>query len=409
MTTHGEGGGAMDRDVEFSRRDLLPAALLGAGALGLLGASRSASAGPLNPPGGAIGATGRTLDEIYNKISAGEAIPINQTTCPGDAGAHFVIPGSGHYYLPESVTIGAKSVIRIVTGGVTVNLNGCLLSNTGAHPVIRSDSSPVHVRIRNGTLIGQGGVVQLGNFAVLEDLTIETSGGAAGILAADMALVSGCSVSGGGTSTLISLGQRGRVVNCATSGGQSGIMVGAGSVVTGCSAQGSSASFGAINVGAGCIISGCVARNSGIGINAADACIVERCIATGNSVSGIITSLNCRVFGNQTAANTQTGISVSGGCEVRDNNSQGDGPGAAAGVAGILVTGANGRIQGNTVNGGRRGIRVTGTNNLIAGNYCRGATGTGSPSANYDIGAGNDVGAITNAGSAIGAYSNITF
>ncbi|MFT3686654.1 MAG: hypothetical protein QM783_17335 [Phycisphaerales bacterium] len=59
---------------EFERRTLLGAA--GIGAI----AAMSKAGGPLNPPAGPVASTGRTLDEVYNRIPAPELRPPARTT-----------------------------------------------------------------------------------------------------------------------------------------------------------------------------------------------------------------------------------------------------------------------------------------------------------------------------------------
>lgn len=134
---------------EIERRTLLGAA--GIGALAAI-----AKAGPLDPPAGALSPTGRTLDEIYNKIpSVGGSdgrIPVNT---PGS----ILSPGS--YVLTGNLIVsGSITTIFIATSNVTLDLNGFRVGNTGSTGAcIALIGAVSNVTIRNGSTVnGESGV-----------------------------------------------------------------------------------------------------------------------------------------------------------------------------------------------------------------------------------------------------------
>lgn len=409
-TTRPDGSMRADRreGVELSRRDLLPAALLGAGAMGLL--AGAARAGPLNPPAGPVASGGRTLQEIYDKITPGDPrTPVNATTCPGDANAQFIIATPGSYYMTASHTVSGKVVVRITASDVVLDLNGFTLHvSTNSAPAV--DCGPVTmVTVRNGVLRGLGGV-NLTNaaLAVVERLVVFGSSGTS--IGAGRATVSDCRVTlASTTGACVSVGSESLVQRCVCSGGGTGVATGSGSMIADCeatSAQATSAGGGFFLGNGGAIIR-CVARQCGNGILAGENCTVEGCNATG-CTTGISVGQFCRVIGCNTAGSISAGIAATNSSDIRECTCSGDSA-LATGLAAINVTGSGSRIERNTTIGGRRGIRCTATGNMIASNFCRGATGTGSPSANYDIVAGNDVGPLTSASGAISAWANITF
>src|SRR5215475_12436191 len=71
--------------------------------------------GPLAPPG-APAPSMKSLDQIDARVAtAGERIPINATTCPGNAGSVFIIASSGSYFLTGDVNGSSGQ------NGVTIN------------------------------------------------------------------------------------------------------------------------------------------------------------------------------------------------------------------------------------------------------------------------------------------------
>lgn len=148
-------------------------ALLGAAGIGALAAM--SKAGPLNPPAGAVASTGRTTDEIYNKIPAGGA---------GDgriaiaAGNNIVINNPGSYVLTGNIgsSVGGTA-ITVGADNVTLDLNGYTVGTaaTSGNGVILSSNLTKFV-LRNGTISGFNVGVALANncnCVVLEGLVIK--------------------------------------------------------------------------------------------------------------------------------------------------------------------------------------------------------------------------------------------
>ena len=117
------------------------------------------NAGPLDPPGGPVTSTMRTLDEVSGRI------PINQTNTPGNAGALFRITSSGSYYLTRDWTVGQDQTgIEIAAQDVTIDLNGRALIGEGLFTTQSGDGSnrasgslAGSVTIRNGIIRGFDG------------------------------------------------------------------------------------------------------------------------------------------------------------------------------------------------------------------------------------------------------------
>lgn len=153
----------------LDRRVLLGAAgLAGVGVLASL-----AKGGPLSPPGGPVGSTGRTLDEIYNKIPSG--LSDGRTLLAGGTINH-AINASGSYVLGGNMT----GTITINASGVTVDLNGFSVNapTPGSGNGVLVSGTLSRVVIRNGILSGFNAGVALAldaNSIIVEDLLIRES------------------------------------------------------------------------------------------------------------------------------------------------------------------------------------------------------------------------------------------
>ena len=125
-----------------------------------------AIAGPLNPPGGPITSTGKTTQEVFDKVGTAEPrTALSAANTPGDADSMFTINQSGSYYLTADVYVGAaKSGIKIINGNapnVTIDLNGFTIHGfTGTLDGIRTTSVPggSTLRIHNGAITGMGAI-----------------------------------------------------------------------------------------------------------------------------------------------------------------------------------------------------------------------------------------------------------
>jgi hypothetical protein len=158
--------------------------ILGAGLAGLAGIaafSRTAHAGPINPPAGPIASTGRTVQEIYDKVArtdfglAEPRIPVQ--SLPGSATAQYVISQPGSYYLTGNIQgVAGKNGIQILARNVTLDLSGFSLIGTidcksaiviGLEGVNELD----HVHIRNGSIREWGGYGVDGESAIRSSVT----------------------------------------------------------------------------------------------------------------------------------------------------------------------------------------------------------------------------------------------
>ena len=159
--------------------DLERRALLGVAGVGALAALSGAvrGAGPLNPPAGAVTGTGRTLDEVYNKIPAVGSAD-GRTPIPG-GNAPVTISSPGSYVLTGPITGTGASGISIAADHVTLDLNGFSVSSaftTGVGVAIAYGFKGITVR--NGLISGFLSGVQVAGSAfniVIEDLMVRDS------------------------------------------------------------------------------------------------------------------------------------------------------------------------------------------------------------------------------------------
>ncbi len=157
---------------EFNRRALLGAA----GLVGVSAITKAAHAGPLNPPAGAVAGSGRTLDEVYNKIPALGAsdgrIPI-----PGSA-IGISITQPGNYVLTGNIT-SSNFGIQVTASDVTIDLNGFSVTTTDiSGAAIINQASISNLTVRNGVLVGGNPTVNINgqvSNVLLQDLTIRRS------------------------------------------------------------------------------------------------------------------------------------------------------------------------------------------------------------------------------------------
>jgi hypothetical protein len=103
---------------------------------------------------------------------------------PGDApGFPVTLSRRGSYKLTSNLTVPAgKYGIEVTSPGVTIDLNGFSLLSDLAAPGLRGVSAPEMsgLVVRNGAIEGFSGYgIQAGEYALLQDLRIERSFGAA--------------------------------------------------------------------------------------------------------------------------------------------------------------------------------------------------------------------------------------
>lgn len=339
----------------------------------------AAMAGPLTPPAGPVAPTGKTTQEVFDKVAAAEPrIAINATNTPGDndgTPSLFKITQSGSYYLTGNITGVSGSIgIEIVTSGVTVDLNGFdVVGVPGSLDGISITTSiPTNVSIINGSVRNWGG-----------DGVDVGSNGANNCRVADV--VSSFNAFNG-----IRIGPGGTVTNClahqntltgivtsfgatvtksiARNNGSNGISLGFGSTISACAAYNNT--LNGIAASTGCTITDCSAMNNdAAGISTADGCTVSNCTIVGNLGDGISASIGCVVTGCVVRNNTLNGIVVAGQSIVSGNLCSSNGFGTGSG-AGIRATSSGNRIEDNNCVGADRGIEVANAGNIIIRNTC---------------------------------------
>jgi hypothetical protein len=144
--------------------------------ISLAGLAASATAGPLDPPSGAIQPTYKTLSEVEARIA------VNATNTPGDADSLYKITQPGSYYLTGNVTgvAGAKNIaIEISAANVTLDLNGFAVDGAGQSKtgVLMSGA---YGRVHNGSIrnLSSGrGIWITNDSAVVEDMRLSETAG----------------------------------------------------------------------------------------------------------------------------------------------------------------------------------------------------------------------------------------
>lgn len=134
------------------RRSLL-AGIGGLAAGVLLAGARTAQAGPLNPPGGPVTSTGKTLTEVEPRVA------INATNTPGDAEYSFKITQPGSYYLTgDIIGVAGKNGINIAASHVTLDLNGFSVRGNGPFQdgIAAVAGGLRNIQIYNGSAVGWG-------------------------------------------------------------------------------------------------------------------------------------------------------------------------------------------------------------------------------------------------------------
>ncbi len=366
----------MDNDLD--RRLILGAAgLAGAAAL-----ARLAHGGPLTPPAGSVGPTGRTLLEVEPRI------PIGPATTPGDSLSLYRITQPGSYYLTGDVQgVAGKHGIVIATGRVTIDLMGFELRGVGAagfgYTGIKTGSgfgTETQLCIRNGRINNwDRSGIDIAAESTVQNVAM-TGNLYRGIEVTSSSKICDCTVSGG--QICIDASGWGCVVSrCAVrDASNSGFSAVQGTVLVNCTATGCVTGF---NSSAAVVIDCTAAVNSGSGFSCGILGTISRCNAYNNLGNGITCVDNCSVLDCTSTNNYLHGISAGNECHLRGNTCASNGTGATTGH-GINVTGARCRVEANHCAHNDNGINITGTSNLIIRNSVSGNTVNG-----YAIAAGN--------------------
>ncbi len=298
--------------------------------------------GDLNPPAGAVTATGKRLAEIEPRIA------INATNTPGDATSLFRITQPGSYYLTDNITgQSGKNGILITSANVTIDLNGFRLAGSvGSLDGIGCTGAGSLV-VRNGTILNWGGDgidLLLGSGVLIEEV-----------------------ISSNNLGDGITSGPRSRIRDCtASNNSQDGISAGTNSIVTGGLTEFNT--LDGIIVSTVGVVSDCTSRfNNGVGIrlNALGFSSIERCSITENGLDNILGGRSMRIVDNISAFAGRVG----------------------AGAA-IHVTNNDNYIAGNLCTQSDIGVDVDLSGNMIVRNFCSGNI------VNWDIVANNVVGVV---------------
>lgn len=284
---------------DLERRVLLGA--LGAGAIAAL-----TKAGPIDPPVGPVAPTGRTLDEVYNKIPGANGSGDGRIPIPGGAAVGIALPGS--YVLTGNIT-SATGGLTISGNDITVDLNGFTVTCTGTtgFPLFLNNGAS-RVTVRNGTLVGGNHGISVGGALPFSDLIFED-------VVIRNTRTRGISLSIGGGIDRVAV-RRCSVYGC-------------GSTTTGADA---SLSLIAIVVGGNnvrveeCTVGGMVFNGtgtpsySGIQAGGTGGCVVSRCtVSNATTLTGVgITTLGVGVYRDNTVVGFASGylLGTNGGGNV---------------------------------------------------------------------------------------------
>ncbi|CAN5787425.1 hypothetical protein BH11PLA1_BH11PLA1_15890 [soil metagenome] len=157
---------------DLERRTLLSAA--GVGAMALM--ARVGRAGPLDPPVGDVAPTGRTLDEIYDRIPTGPTGADPRIPIPAGGAAAITLPGS--YILGGDINSDGAT-ITIDASNVTLDLNGFTVSSSAldtAPAIDITDSAGAgvaRITIRNGRVTGGSACISAAASVVVSDILLD--------------------------------------------------------------------------------------------------------------------------------------------------------------------------------------------------------------------------------------------
>lgn len=403
-----------------------------AAVLAMAAAATLLVAGPLNPPGGLVSSTMKTLAEVEPRIA------INASNTPGDTDSVYKITQPGSYYLTASLAgqVG-KSGIEIILasqGAVTIDLSGFELIG-GADSlsgIVVAGANPTRVSLRDGTIRfwEQGGA----NLATVVGATIEnvrflnnyatglsttksiirnceaSSNSGHGMAVDDGSVLENCvaclntqhglyadqdcTVHGGEFSNNTQAGvyfeYQGRIANanaanngvygisltrygtaeaCTVTGnGSSGIYVQSG-LVKGCSAKANGYGFN----GSWTHFESCTANDNTIGIYLNGGSTAVHCLSNSNNSHGIDGGGGVAVLNCKSQYNGGDGIRLSlDGNTVRGNTCIANA--TSTDGAGIHMLTTDSVVEGNRVTGSDRGIDIDSAGNVIIGNWCSGNT-----------------------------------
>ena len=343
-------------------------------------------AGPLNPPAGPVAPTFKTLADVEPRVA------ISASTTPGDADSVYRITQPGSYYLTGPVQGAAgKSGIEIAASHVTIDLGGFrLLGSAGTLAGVVETPGLAAIVVTNGAVHGWGlsGVdLRTAASCRIEGVTA-TSNGQYGVATGPGSLLTGSAAHQNGADG-IRAGYSSVVRGCSATANTGYGIEGFSSVIESCSAKDNGRS--GISVTNNSTVRGCAAlANTESGFECYDDSQLLDCIADLNGLHGIDAGFAVQVSRCKADSNTQHGIRFGSYCTITDNSCRGNGYGAAGGAGVFMSAGFwHSRVSGNDCAQNKWGVRVEGTAALVIGNSC-----TLNSTSNFEIAAGNRVGAI---------------
>jgi Periplasmic copper-binding protein (NosD) len=397
--------------------------------------------GPL-APGAPPAPSMKSLDQIDARVAtAGERIPVNATTCPGDGSAVYVVAQRGSYFLSGDVVgVSGKNGVHITSPEVTLDLNGYQIDGAAAPGQIGILIDQDSVTVRNGRVLNwsnHGIDVEGSGASQYERVVVANCG--TGFFIFGVAQYESCSAinnQGNGFDGFLGHVYRG----CYSSGnGGIGFALYNGNTAEACLSVRDSTGFGIFGVGtaargctasqffssgffvtaqsaslvdcsattgvsggaaylindpdggipSGAVLNQCSAAyfpgvGGSVGFDASNATgvTITACTATGWSTAGISVGPGGMVSGCNASNNGSSGIVFSSGCAIVGNVVSSNG-------VGISGSGVQNRLDGNTVTRSSvTGILATdpAATNVIVRNFSR------NVGANYDPVVGGNVG-----------------
>ncbi|MDP1661970.1 MAG: hypothetical protein Q8L55_08640 [Phycisphaerales bacterium] len=377
----------------LDRRLLLGAA--GLAGIAALAAGR-ATAGPLNPPAGAVVSSGKTLTEVEPRTA------VSDVNTPGTATCIFRISQAGSYYLTGNVQgVAGKNGIEITASGVTLDLNGFQVNGVAASSLVGILISAFRGRtitIKNGAIRNWGGhglespnpsghpasgnaYIHLqsslngGNGFTTQggsvfDRCTAVENGVDGYWASGSGSFIGC--------TAYINTARGFNINgdcsltgcCATANGAAGFYSGLGSTFGDCTSEQNAIGFETT----ACTLRSCNAYlNDSHGFILTNG-VLSQSVAMNNSGDGVRAGSESRIADCSISDNDNDGLWVSNNCLVTGNVSHNNGVAAVGSPANIRLAGSDNRVEGNNCTDAPVGIVAGAAGNVLFSNTCSGNT-----------------------------------
>lgn len=349
----------------------------------------AALAGPLDPPAGPVGSTGKTLTEVEPRVA------LSQANTPGDSDCVFRITSPGSYYLTGGMIVPSGfSGIEIAASGVSIDLMGFTVKGEpgSLDGIVTVSIDPQSISVRYGAIEGCGG----------DGLDFGSPN------TAQNCIITEVRASGNGQNGFVT-GINASITQCvARNNGAAGFSAGASSSLRGCSAE-SNGQWGVIsglaitmsdctaylngddgfNLAGGGAVSNCTSyENAGDGFDVGGT-VVTNCQAHLNGANGFFLRIGCTLSRSSATYNGSHGAESEGRSFIEGNIMTNNGVLISDG-AGVHVSGGDNRVDGNNCSQNDNGVAASGMGSVIIRNTC---SGNGS---NFFISGGNRYGPIIN-------------